>query len=261
MTTKQDELRPGEKVAESIWGQGYGGLLKLIIDSYDPGFTEHIVSFFGNTYARPELDVKTRQLCTLCALASMGMAPEMMIHFRGSLNLGWTQQELREALLITVFTAGIPKTINAFKTFHEVLTELKIAPETDPIHVHEGTIVETGFRRGRELFGDAFTGMVDAVRIFNPPSADFLVRSIFGGILSRPHLTDKVRALIIIASCTVMGNTTMLRTLLPAAERAGATRGEMKEIIYQMHGYAGWPVCMGTIETYCEVFHKKVAKK
>jgi 4-carboxymuconolactone decarboxylase len=257
MTEKQGELRPGEMIAERIWGQGYGSLLGLMVDSYDPGLTEHLVSFFENTYARPALDVKTRQICTLCALACMGMAPEMLIHFRGSLNLGWTQQEIREALMITVFTAGIPKTLNAFKSFHEVLGNMKVAPETDPFHAHEGKIEETGLRRGNALLGDAFAGMVDAVRIFHPPSADYLVSSIFGRILARPHLTDRVRALILVASCTVMRNISLLRALLPASERAGATRGEMEEIIYQMHGYAGWPACLEAMEAYCELFPRR----
>lgn len=257
MTEKQEALRPGERVAESIWGEGYGGLLKGLIDSYDPGLTEHIVSFFGETYARSALDTKTRQLCTLCALASMGLAPEMTVYFRGSLNLGWSQQDIREALLITIFTAGIPRTINAFKAFNETLTGLKIAPETDPYHAHEGKVEETGLHRGRALFGDAFTGLVDGVRIFHPASADFLVASIFGRVFARPRLDDRTRALILVASCTVTGNARILRALLPAAERIGATRGEMEEVIFQMHGYAGWPACMDAIGVYCEVFPRR----
>ncbi len=261
MTGKQEELRPGEKVAEGIWGQGYGSLLKLMVDSYDPGLTDHIVSFFENTYARPALDVKTRQICTLCALACMGMAPEMLIHFRGSLNLGWTQEEIREALMITVFTAGIPKTLNAFKALHEVLGDMKLAPRTDPFHAHEGKIEETGLQRGGALLGSSFSGIVDAVRIFHPPSADFLVSSIFGRILARARLTDRVRALILVASCAVMRNIKMLRTLLPAVEQTGATRGELEEIIYQMHGYAGWPACLEAMEAYCEVFPRRGKSK
>ena len=50
----------GEDVARTIWGEGYGELLRAIMNSYDPAFTDVIVSFFGHTYARKALAVKDR---------------------------------------------------------------------------------------------------------------------------------------------------------------------------------------------------------
>ncbi|HDP24759.1 MAG TPA: hypothetical protein ENN34_04875 [Deltaproteobacteria bacterium] len=72
MTEHNEALSPGERVAEGIWGRGYGELLRAIMNSFGPGFSDHIVSFFEHTYGREALDVKTRQICTLCGLSGPG---------------------------------------------------------------------------------------------------------------------------------------------------------------------------------------------
>ncbi|MDT8272260.1 MAG: carboxymuconolactone decarboxylase family protein, partial [Desulfomonilia bacterium] len=221
MTEHNEELSPGERVAEGIWGRGYSELLRALLNSYDPGFPDHIVSFFEHTYGREALDVKTRQICTLCGLSALGLAPEMAIHFRGSLTLGWTQAELREAVLLTTFTAGIPKTINAFKVFQEVLTEMNLQPETDPDVPAEETALQKGLEKGAEFLGPVFDSLMEHVRTFDEGAARHLASDIFGGVMLRPRLTDRVRALIIIAACTVLGNEQMLRILMPGAVHAG----------------------------------------
>jgi|GEM_PF-4642669 len=75
MTEHNEALSPGERVAEGIWGRGYGELLRAIMNSFGPGFSDHIVSFFEHTYGREALDVKTRQICTLCGFSALGLAP------------------------------------------------------------------------------------------------------------------------------------------------------------------------------------------
>jgi 4-carboxymuconolactone decarboxylase len=256
MAEEKRELAAGEKVAMEIWGEGYGEILRAIINAYDPAFTESIVSFFGHTYARPSLDVKTRQICTLSALAALGLAPEMVIHFRGSLNLGWTQRELRDALMLTIFTGGIPKTINAFKVFHDVLAELKIPPETAtlPSDWETRDAAKDGEEKGRALFGDAWDAFLASLRRFDEGAAAHLVADVFGRIFTRPALDDRVRALIIVAALSALGNTRLLKAFLPAAVRAGAREGEIAEIIYQMHGYAGWQAVVASMEVFREVF-------
>jgi len=258
MQDYKSRIIQGEEVARTIWGEGYGELLRAIMNSYDPAFTDLIVSFFGHTYARAALAVKERQICTLCALAALGMAPEMVIHFRGSLNLKWTQLEIRDALLMTVFTAGVPKTINAFKVFHDVLAELKIEPQTAPPVPDAGDdVYERGLQRGRAFMGEAWEAFLAPVRAFDEGAAGHLMGDVFGRIFLRPYLSDRIRALVLVASLTALENRKLLRLFLPAALRAGATREEIAEIIYQMHGYAGWTAIMDAIEVYSEFFRDK----
>jgi 4-carboxymuconolactone decarboxylase len=81
-----------------------------------PDLAEMIVTFaYGEIMARPGLDVKTRQLCTVAMLASMGghTAPELKAHIRGALQVGWTKGEIAEVLIQTAVYAGFPAAINA----------------------------------------------------------------------------------------------------------------------------------------------------
>lgn len=81
-----------------------------------PDMGDFIVSFaFGEIYNRPELDLKTRQICTVAMLAAMGAhtAPQLKAHIKGALNVGWTKQEIVEVLMQTAVYAGFPAAINA----------------------------------------------------------------------------------------------------------------------------------------------------
>lgn len=252
--TDPRQLGPGEQVAETIWGEGYADLLKAMIDSLDPDFTNHINSFFEKTYTRPALDIKTRQLCTLCALASMGIEAELIVHLRGSLNLGWTQLEMRNALLMTLITGGIPRTIHALKSLNDVLTELGIEVETDPCSPDDIDHYELGISKGREMMGGASDDLAQSLGGLDKPAARHFVEDILGRLFSRPHLDDKVVALILTASCTATGNHRLLEISMRMADQVGVTGEEIFEIIYQMHGYAGWARSISAMEIFAQTF-------
>ena len=258
MQDYNSKIIQGEKVAQTIWGKGTEELIRAVLNTYTPISPDLSFSFFGHTYAREALSVKDRQICTLCALAAMGLAPEMTIHFRGSLNLTWTQLEICDALLLTVFTAGMPKTLNAFNVFHEVLAGLNIEAQTaSPVQDAGDDVYERGLQKGRAFMGEAWEDFIAPVRDFDEGVAKHLIGDVFGMIFMRPHLSDRIRALILIASFSVLENRKLLRLFFPAALRAGVSKEEVAEIIYQMHGYAGWAVIMAAIVVYREFFQDK----
>lgn len=91
-----------------------------------PEMGEFIVSFaFGEIYSRPELDLKTRQICTVAMLAAMGAetAPQLRAHIKGALNVGWTKQEIVEVLMQTAVYAGFPAAINALSVAKSAFRE------------------------------------------------------------------------------------------------------------------------------------------
>ena len=84
---------------------------------------------FGEVYARPGLDLKSRQLVTVAALAAMHNAPqELKAHLFGALKLGWKREELVEALLQIALYAGFPAAISALAVAKEVFAELDARP-------------------------------------------------------------------------------------------------------------------------------------
>jgi alkylhydroperoxidase/carboxymuconolactone decarboxylase family protein YurZ len=79
--------------------------------------TEHI---WGGLWNRPGLDLKYRSLVVVSTLAALGHHNELRTHLRGALNLGWTVDELREALLQTAGYAGFPAAVEAMRVLSEV---------------------------------------------------------------------------------------------------------------------------------------------
>jgi 4-carboxymuconolactone decarboxylase len=79
---------------------------------------------FGDIYSRPGLDLKSRQLVTISALAALGNAgPQLKSHIHGSLNVGLTREEIVEALTQLAVYAGFPAALNALKIARDVFRE------------------------------------------------------------------------------------------------------------------------------------------
>lgn len=90
-----------------------------------PDLGRHIVDFaFGEIYARPGLDLFSRELVTVAALAAIGSAaPQLRVHMHGFLNVGGTRRQLVGVVTQMAVYAGFPRAINAAATAREVLAE------------------------------------------------------------------------------------------------------------------------------------------
>lgn len=78
---------------------------------------------WGEFWARPGLDLKTRSICTVAALTALGLPREIRLHIRGALNCGVTPTELAEILIQVGSYAGMPKAADAFQIADEILRE------------------------------------------------------------------------------------------------------------------------------------------
>ena len=56
-------------------------------------------------------------------LVALGRTHELRIHLPGALNVGWTPEELREALLQIGGYAGCPAALDALRVLTEVVGE------------------------------------------------------------------------------------------------------------------------------------------
>jgi alkylhydroperoxidase/carboxymuconolactone decarboxylase family protein YurZ len=82
---------------------------------------------WGGIWGRPGLDLKSRSLCTISALAALGSTRELRTHLRGALRLGVTTQELAE---IFIQVGGYAGSIRAGSAFE--LTRALLAETADP---------------------------------------------------------------------------------------------------------------------------------
>src|SRR6201997_517511 len=85
-----------------------------------PFFETAIEHVWGGVWNRPGLELKYRSLVVVSVLAATGHNEELKTHMRGALNLGWTVDELREALLQSAPYAGFSAANEALQALSEV---------------------------------------------------------------------------------------------------------------------------------------------
>ncbi len=90
-----------------------------------PDLGRFIIEFgFGDVYTRPGLDLVSRELITVAALAALGSAtPQLKVHMHGFLNTGGTREQLVEAIIHIAAYAGFPRAINAAFAARAVLND------------------------------------------------------------------------------------------------------------------------------------------
>jgi 3-oxoadipate enol-lactonase/4-carboxymuconolactone decarboxylase len=78
---------------------------------------------WGEIWARPGLDRKTRSCITLTALVALGREEELAMHVRAALRVGLTPDEIKEVLLHSAIYCGVPAANGAFAVAQRVLDE------------------------------------------------------------------------------------------------------------------------------------------
>lgn len=77
---------------------------------------------------------------------------------------------------------------------------------------------------------------------------------VLGTLWSRPQLSRRDRSLIVVTFLTVIGADEELRTHINGGLNHGLTRDEIREIVNQVAGYAGFPMAMQATRVVDEVF-------
>jgi 3-oxoadipate enol-lactonase/4-carboxymuconolactone decarboxylase len=85
-------------------------------------FQELITHYaWGEIWARPGLDRRTRSCITLTALVALGHEHELELHLRAALRNGLTPDEIKEVLLQSAIYCGVPAANSAFAVAQRVL--------------------------------------------------------------------------------------------------------------------------------------------
>jgi len=110
---------------------------------------------------------------------------------------------------------------------------------------------EKGLEMGGKIYGkDGYKGLVERVQKYDDELADYLVENAFGQVLTREGLDLKTRMLCNVAALTALGIETLLRSYINGALNVGATEVEIREVLIQMHLYAGWPRCLNAFSVF-----------
>lgn len=85
-------------------------------------FRDYVVrSAWGQVWARPGLDRKTRSAITLAVLTALRCTDELAMHVEAAVRNGLTADEIAEILLHTTIYAGAPAGNAAFAVAEEAL--------------------------------------------------------------------------------------------------------------------------------------------
>jgi 4-carboxymuconolactone decarboxylase len=78
---------------------------------------------WGEIWARPGLDRRTRSAITLTALIALNHHEELAMHIRAARRNGLTPDEIKEVLLQSAVYCGVPAANRAFAIAQQVLDE------------------------------------------------------------------------------------------------------------------------------------------
>ena len=113
----------GKKVIEGIQERSLEEIFESI-DDIAPDMSRFVVEFpYSEIYTREEVDLKTRELCTVSALTVLGTIPQLKDHINAALNVGNSPTEVVEIIMQMSAYAGFPKAINGLVAAKEVFTE------------------------------------------------------------------------------------------------------------------------------------------
>jgi 4-carboxymuconolactone decarboxylase len=120
-----DRYRRGLDVAERLAADKLAHFVKSGVAEVAPDFARMVIEFaFGDIYSRDGLDLRSRELIAIAALAASGNAgPQLRVHVESAASAGITKPEIIEVLMQIALYAGFPAALNALADCHDLLTD------------------------------------------------------------------------------------------------------------------------------------------
>jgi 4-carboxymuconolactone decarboxylase len=114
----------GMEVRREVLGEEYVAASLEGTTRFTADFQDLLTRYaWGEIWARPGLDRKTRSCITLTALMARGQLEELALHVRGALRNGLTEEEIKEVFLHGAIYCGVPAARAAFAVAQRVLAE------------------------------------------------------------------------------------------------------------------------------------------
>lgn len=120
-----DKYDTGMAIRRTVLGDLHVDRAEANQTNLDADFQRFITeTAWGDIWARPGLDRKTRHLLTITMLAVLGKENELAMHLRATQNTGITPDEVKEVFLQVAIYAGVPAANTAFAIAKKVFAEL-----------------------------------------------------------------------------------------------------------------------------------------
>jgi 4-carboxymuconolactone decarboxylase len=230
MDTNRHDL--GTEVLKRIGGANYDAPLVALAE-IAPDLARFTVEFaYADVLARDQLDLPTRQIATIAALAAMGnAAPQLQYHIEGALYVGCEPGSIVETLILTTIYAGFPAALNGIRAARETF-EKRGVRVTRPSATRDDDRHRRGLQALQSVSGEGGAQVVDSLAEIAPDLARFIIDFSYGDVISRPGLDYRTKELATIALLTALGTARpQLKVHVGAALRVGASRIEIVEVI------------------------------
>ncbi|HEY6379989.1 MAG TPA: 4-carboxymuconolactone decarboxylase [Candidatus Dormibacteraeota bacterium] len=123
----------GMRIRREVLGDDPVNRAVASTDAFTAGFQDLITRYaWGDAWARPGLDRKTRSVVTLAVLATLGCEEELGMHVGAALRNGLSREEIAEVLLQVAVYAGVPRANRAFAVAQAALAATAGAAGEDP---------------------------------------------------------------------------------------------------------------------------------
>jgi 4-carboxymuconolactone decarboxylase len=120
----EDAHERGMRIRRDVLGDEHVDLAVEATTQHTADFQDFITRYaWGEIWARPGLDRRTRSCITLTALVALGRFDELALHIRGARRNGLSPEEIGEVLLHSAVYCGVPAANSAFHVFQRVLAE------------------------------------------------------------------------------------------------------------------------------------------
>lgn len=114
----------GMRVRREVLGDEYVDRAEKSKNDLTADFQDLLTRYvWGEVWARPGLDRRTRSCITVAMLVALGRERELALHLRAALRNGVSADEIKEVLLQAAVYCGVPAANSAFAIAQEVLEE------------------------------------------------------------------------------------------------------------------------------------------
>ena len=120
----------GMEVRRAVLGDDHVKRANAAMTDFTRDFQDLITRYaWGEIWARPELERRTRSMLALTALMALGHWDEFRLHVRGAFNNGLTETEIKEVILQAAIYCGLPVANHAFKEAVAMIAERRAGAE------------------------------------------------------------------------------------------------------------------------------------
>jgi 4-carboxymuconolactone decarboxylase len=114
----------GRRIRREVLGNDHVDRAEATTTPFSAPFQDFITrTAWGDVWARPGLDLRTRSAITLAMLTALRAEGEIALHVKAAIRNGLSREEIGEVLLQAAVYAGVPAANAAFAIAEQALSE------------------------------------------------------------------------------------------------------------------------------------------